>query len=189
MNTDYHIDEPFLFNPLKHHLGYIKDFINQKIENPDSDITDSKREINHLGTSVMDVYKGKLSIHNIVKEVGVILKEKNLLESQLFSNWSGTDPKSFRILSLSDDSEWTIKYHDNRFRYVHLFPARNSQNTFRVKSNTLKSAMMYLILTGKDLVTANDLNQGRLMLGLSPVKDVVDVEAITEMIEILRNNN
>ncbi len=29
MNYDFHLPEPFLFNPLKHHLGYIKEFVTE----------------------------------------------------------------------------------------------------------------------------------------------------------------
>ena len=71
-------------------------------------------------------------------------------------------------------------------RFVHIFPARGSQHTFRVKSNTLKSALLYYILVGKDFITGDDLNKVRPLLGLSPIRDPVDTEAITEMIEILR---
>jgi hypothetical protein len=41
-------------------------------------------------------------------------------------------------------------------------------------------------LIGKDYITGDDLNQARVLLGLSPVKDPAETEAITEMIEILR---
>jgi hypothetical protein len=95
--------------------------------------------------------------------------------------------KCFRIISLSDGSQWTLKFHPNPLRFVHVFPARNSQHTFRVKSNTLKSALVYTIIIGKDLVTGDDLNKVRPLLGLSPVKDAIDSEAILEMIEILRD--
>lgn len=94
--------------------------------------------------------------------------------------------KDFRIVSLSDSSQWTLKYHNNEICYVHLFPARSSPHSFRVKSNTLKSALLYYILIGKDFITGDDLNKARALLGLSPVKNTVDTEAITEMIEILR---
>jgi hypothetical protein len=79
-----------------------------------------------------------------------------------------------------------LKYHDDRTRYVHLFPARTSPHSFRVKANTLKSAIMYNILIGKNYISGKDLNRVREIQGLSPVKDTTDVEAITEMIEILR---
>jgi hypothetical protein len=88
---------------------------------------------------------------------------------------------------LSDSSQWTLKYHNSESRHVHIFPARSSPHSFRVKANTLKSAVLYIILIGKDYVTEDDLNTARALAGLSPVKEVSDAEAVTEMIEILRS--
>jgi hypothetical protein len=187
MNTDYQIPEPFLFNPLKHHLGFIKEFTNIYIDKPDYNIQMLTRELKHLGRSVMDVYSGPLSIRNICSEIEEFLKQKDILRREIYSLWAGTKMDCNRIFPLSDSSQWTLKFHDNPQRFVHFFPARNSQHTFRVKSNTLKSALMYNIIIAKDLVTGDDLNKVRPLLGLSPVKDALDTEAILEMIEILRD--
>jgi len=186
MFTGNQINGPILFNPLKHHLGFIKEYVNNRIDEPASDIKGLVRELKHLGVSVMDVYTGSLSVRNIGSEIEAFLALNSLHDKEAFRNWTGENKDSVRIISISDGSEWTIKYHDNRLRFVHIFPARNSRHTFRVKSNTLKSAVIYHILIGKDLVTGYDLNKVRPLLGLSPVKDNVDNEAIREMIEILR---
>jgi hypothetical protein len=187
MFSDVIIPEPVLFNPLKHHLGFIKDFIYIKTEGgPDTDKPELIRDLKHLGTSVMDVYTGKLTIDRVGIEVGDFLYGKGLTDSEHFSLWAGRGMNDFRQISLSDESQWTLKYFDNTRRYVHIFPARGSRHTFRVKSNTLKSALLYSILIGKDFITGEDLNRVRPLLGLSPVKDPLDTEAITEMIEILR---
>lgn len=179
--------EPIIFNPLKHHLGFIRDFISLNTESDhDSDRLELIRDLKHLGTSVMDVYTGKLTIDKVGIEVGGFLYEKGLTDSEHFSAWAGRGMNDFRLISLSDESQWTIKYFENKKRYVHIFPARGSRHTFRVKSNTLKSALLYSILIGKDFITGDDLNRVRPLLGLSPIKDSVDTEAITEMIEILR---
>ncbi len=187
MNPDYQIPEPLLFNPLKHHLGFIKEFINLKIDKSWSDIQDLTKEIKYLGTSVMDIYTGTLSISKICFEVEEFLNGKDIFKRELYAVWVGKGVDRFRIISLTDGSQWTLKFHDNYQRYVHIFPVRNSQHSFRVKSNTLKSALIYNILIGKDLVTSDDLNNVRPLLGLSAVKDPIDTEAILEMIEILRD--
>jgi hypothetical protein len=187
MTSDYRIPEPFLFNALKHHLGFIREFISIKTEAAlNNDKNRLIKELRHLGTSVMDIYSGSLSIEAILSEVKEFLKQKNISEIESYSLWTGKTIDDFRIKSLSDGSQWTLKYHDNNLRFVHIFPARNSPHTFRVKSNTLKSALLYNIIIGKDYITADDLNKVRPLLGLSPVKDTIDAEAITEMIEILR---
>ena len=187
MITDYQIPEPFLFNPLKHHLGFIKEFINLRVDGESNDdIKNLIKELKHLGTSVMDVYTGLLSEFNICKEVEDFLKKGKFIQRESFLKWAGGRMTDFKIISLSDGSQWTLKYHDNEIRYIHIFPARSSPHSFRVKSNTLKSAVLYNIMIGKDYISNDDLNKVRPLLGLSPVKDTVDNEAILEMIEILR---
>src|SRR5512133_3122757 len=186
MNIDYQIPEPFLFNPIKHHLEYIREFINHYIEKTGTDLERIKKDLRHIGTSVMDIYSGAMPIRKIVMETEEFLTGKSIDEKVSFSVWAGTKADCFRIIRLSDSSQWTLKFHDNDQRFVHIFPARNSPHTFRVKSNTLKSSLMYNIIIGKDLVTGIDLNRIRPLLGLSPVKDTIDTEAILEMIEILR---
>jgi len=181
------IPEPLLFNPLKHHLSFIREYVEHKVHNPeeyDKDIF--LKEIKHLGTSVMDIYTGSLSIENISKEVMMFLVSKNIIERELFAGWAGRNDNDFRVIPLSDNSEWTLKYHNNEKRYVHIFPARNSPHSFRVKSNTLRSAILYYVVIGKDFITGDDLNSARALSCLSPVRDPIDTEAITEMIEILR---
>jgi hypothetical protein len=182
------IPEPVLFNPLKHHLGYIREFIEGAIEGEGkSDQKEIIKELKHLGTSVMDIYTGSLQVDEICNGILAILREKKLSERLNFMEWAGKKTKDFRIITLPDNSQWMIKYYDSSRRFVHIFPARSSSHTFRVKSNTLKSALMYYIFIGKDFITGEDLNKVRPLLGLSPIKDPADTEAITGMIEIIRD--
>jgi hypothetical protein len=188
MNILYQIPEPILFNPLKHHLGFIKEFIDVRSDNESFDrMKLISRELKHIGTSVMDIYTGYLTIEIICEEILDFLGKKDLAEKEIFCNWAGADTADFKVISLSDGSQWVIKYHENENRFVHIFPARLSPHTFRIKSNTLKSAILYIIHIGKDLVTEEDLNSARALAGLSPVKEVADTEAVAEMIEVLRN--
>jgi hypothetical protein len=181
------IPEPILFNPLKHHLGFIREYIYQKTEGSVDSQDEMIKELKHLGTSVMDVYTGSLFTGEVCNEVLSFLKKKELSDKEHFAAWTGTGLKDFRIISLSDGSQWTLKYHGNNLRFVHIFPARGSQHTLRVKSNTLKSALLYYILIGKDYITGDDLNSVRPLLGLSPIRDPADTRGITGMIEILRD--
>src|SRR5664279_93390 len=145
MDYDYQIPEPVLFNPFKHHLGFIKEFINRNTDKPVLNIQMLLTDIKHLGTSVMDIYNGKLSVRNICSETEEFLSNKGIISQVLYSQWAGTNTDSFRITTLSDGSQWTLKYHNDHQRFIHLFPARNSPYTFRVKANTLKSALIYNI--------------------------------------------
>jgi hypothetical protein len=188
MNPGYKIHEPFQFNPLKHHLSFMREFIDLRLpEHHLADRSDLVKDIKHIGTSVMDVYTGSLSLNEIIDQTEYFLNTNDLADENRFSGWTGKDFDDFRLMTLSDSSLWILKYRNSRERYVHLFPARMSPHSFRVKANTLKSAIIFMILIGKDYISVAELNRARYFLGLSPVKETSDVEAITEMIEILRN--
>ena len=187
MNIDFLITEPFQFNPLKHHLPFIREFIFERLaEEKEIDIKILIKELKHIGTSVMDVYTGRLKVDEICKEVTGFLASKRLTNHKKFSEWTGKNFSDFRTITLSDTSIWMLKFHNDELRYIHLFPARSSPHSLRIKANTLKSAILYYIIIGKDFISADDLNRARALLGLSPVKDPGEAEAITEMIEILR---
>jgi len=179
--------EPILFNPLKHHMGYIREFIEQYSIVCCSDKSEFLRILSHIGGSVMDIYTGILTCEDIFKEAYKLLDDSNLLIKENFLKWAGIKSKEFRIIQLSDSSNWVVKYYNHERHWAHIFPARLSPHSFRIKANTLKSAILYQVLIGKDFVTEEGLNTARIAGGLSPVKDVFDAEAITEMIEILRS--
>lgn len=188
MDFRIHIPEPILFSPLKHYLPFIREFVNSRtLAINDPGLKELIREIKHIGTCVMDIYTGKLSQEDIFSEVLDFLKANNIREKENYKAWTGTDFNDYRLIPLSDTSQWTLKYHNQEARYVHIFPARSSPHSFRVKANTLKSAILYVMIIGKDYVSEDDLNEARALAGLSPVREVSDAEAVMEMIEILRN--
>ncbi|NLJ43791.1 MAG: hypothetical protein GX431_09035 [Bacteroidales bacterium] len=187
MSLNFSNPAPLMFNPLKHYLPYIREFIEANISgSPEKDIKSLTRDIRHLGTCVMDIYTGSLKQADIFNEIVRYLRKNNVLEKDRYMAWTGTDWNDYKILTLSDGSQWMLKYHNHDTHYVHIFPARQSPHTFRVKANTLKSAILYIIVIGKDFVNDDDLNAARALAGLSPVREVSDAEAVTEMIEILR---
>jgi hypothetical protein len=188
MITAISIPEPLLLNPLKHHLGYIRHFSGNTlaVKSPES-AGAIIREIKHIGGSVMDVYSGTLSLEKISRQVMDHILADGVTERDIFRKWAGPLPDSYKTVTLSDKSDWILKYFENEHRFIHLFPARYSPHAFRIKANTLKSALLYTIFIGKDFITEEDVNTARAMAGLSPVKDIYDSEAISEMIEMIRN--
>jgi hypothetical protein len=187
MDFTINIPEPILFNPLKHYLPFIKDFVNSRnLTINDPRLKKLTGEIKHIGTCVMDIYTGDLLLERIFNEIRQFLEISNIQEKDPYKAWAGTNSNDYRIITLSDTSQWTMKYYNNETRYVHIFPARSSPHSFRIKANTLKSAILYIIVIGKDYVSEDDLNAARALAGLSPVREVADAEAVTEMIEILR---
>lgn len=187
MDYKVHIPEPLLFNPLKHYLPFIRGFISSRtLTIYDPGLKELTRELKHLGTSVMDIYTGKLLLEDTFKEILIFLEENDLNEKEAYKSWTGTGLHDCRIVTLSDTSQWTLKYHHHETRFVHIFPARSSSHSFRIKANSLKSAILYIIIFGKDFISDDDLNAARALAGLSPVKEAADAEAVTEMIEIMR---
>jgi DNA-binding ferritin-like protein (Dps family) len=188
MDFGIHIPEPILLSPLKHYLPFIRDFVNSRnMDINDPRLKELTREIKHIGTCVMDIYTGELPLEVIFHETLDFLERNKVGTKDDYMKWAGTDFNDFRVISLSDTSRWTMKYHNSENRYVHIFPARSSPHSFRIKANTLKSAILYMIVIGRDYVSDDDLNAARALAGLSPVREVADAEAVTEMIEILRN--
>ena len=188
MDFGSQIPEPLLFNPFKHYLPYIREFVRNRITNvSDPGQKELIRDLKHLGNCVMDIYTGDLAMDSIFFEISDYLRINELQNKDVYRIWAGTKFHDYRIISLSDGSRWTLKYHVNNTRFVHIFPARSSPHSFRIKANTIKSAILYMVLVGKDYISENDLNTARALAGLSPVKEVADAEAVTEMIEILRN--
>jgi DNA-binding ferritin-like protein (Dps family) len=187
MDFKVDIPEPLLFNPLKHYLPFIRGFVSSRtLTIYDPGLKELTRELKHIGTCVMDIYTGQLTQEVIFKEILDFLETSNLKEKEVYKSWTGTDFDDYRIVALSDTSQWTLKYHNHETRYIHIFPARSSPYSFRIKANTLKSAILYIIIFGKDYISDDDLNAARALAGLSPVREAADTEAVTEMIEILR---
>ncbi len=187
MDITIQIPEPFKLNPLKHHLSFIREFVSfRSSEEIRPEFKSLMKELRPIGNSTMDVYTGSLSVAGICKEVKQSLETKNLYDQKRFSEWTGMSCNDFKTISLSDESRWILKYNKDKNRYIHIFPARFSPLSFRVKANTLKSAILYTVFIGKNYISGEDLNQVRRLMDLSPVKDPADTGAITEMIEILR---
>ncbi len=115
-----HVPAPFQFNPLKHHLLYIREFISGRLaEEKNIDLKSLLKELKHIGTSVMDVYTGKLPVNKICKEVLEFLDKNKLTGIKIFSKWTGINFNDFKIITLSDASQWMLKYNNDEERYVH----------------------------------------------------------------------
>ena len=147
------IPEPLLFNPLKHHLGYIKGYISQF--NRD-DMTILKSYLQTIGDSQMDLYTGALSIAQISHQILIFINELN----------------GYYMITISDGSKWILRDGLNSERYIHFHPARYSPNTVRIKANTLKSLIAAHIIH-KNHVGLPEINQVRSeILQLAPLKQL-----------------
>lgn len=182
------IPKPISFNCIKHHLG----FIARKVKYySDLEVNSEliRNELLKIGSSQMDLYTGNLAVLDISNEVLSILKHKNNFEFDEFLNWLHSNNKRYNFLTLSDESIWTVLLGNEKSRYVHIHPAKRSINSTRIRANTLKSAIIYLVESRKinlSVVELELLNQIRAeYLNEPPIKSLSKAKGIINLISII----
>lgn len=189
INNDFGTPFPVLFNCIKHHSGYVSEFIRSiDITCPD-DLQLLKGAFNIIGSSQMDLYTGKLMPMQIAGEITSWLKTKELLNKSVYLSWLNTAKLKYREIKLSDGSVWVLLPGKTAGRHVHIHPGRYSRFTVRVRSETLKTAIAVLCFCnchGKDHTNLKVINEARTeLLDLSPVKEVSLQRGLGKMIGIL----
>ncbi|MBF8965430.1 hypothetical protein I0P70_19430 [Pontibacter sp. FD36] len=132
------IPAPILFHPLKHHLGYIREFIKKQATAEETTLV---AQLKTIGSSQLDLYLGELSTQQIAHETILYLQKHQILEPEAFQTYLSSSEADYRVITLSDESSWVLRWGVVEGRHVHLHPARYSQHTIRVKANTLKTAI------------------------------------------------
>jgi hypothetical protein len=175
---------PILLNCWKHHAGFIKGEVQVKSE------YEILGELKTIGDSLMDLYIGSLSPHDISVQVVEQLKEQNVFEKDAYTSWIETANDRYRMIALSDNSKWTLRLGDDEKRYVHIHPGRYSHHTVRVRSLSLKTAIAVLVWTtihGGDALDIFIINKVRReWLGEPPVKSVSMNEGLGKLIMVLK---
>jgi len=175
------------FNPLKHHLGYIKIFLNENIKLPPERFSEKLKIIGH---SAMDVYFGKLTLNDILFATFLFLKSNNLLNKKTFIEWLFNNGKDYKVISLKDKSKWTLRPGKDEKKFIHLHPARNQPLVIRLKANTLKSALLFVAFsTNQKQITNNfDLNELNNLrwkyLNLPPIKNLEESKKLEFVINL-----
>ncbi|MDI9858143.1 hypothetical protein [Flectobacillus roseus] len=165
-----------LFNTLKHHLPSIIDFIANHT-------VDSEVNLSKLGDSLMDLYTGHLSLDSIFEETLYFLKEQGITSEEDYRVFLEKH-QGYATFQLSDTSKWVFLWGNEPERYVHIHPARYSPFTIRIKSATLKTAVMLKIRNVQQLDT-DSINTARKSIGLSPIKSMEKVTNIIEAMTLL----
>ncbi len=181
------VPPPILLNCWKHHLGFIKSSVKKSVRNPEDAFIFLKNKLLLIGDSQMDLYTGKLSPREIS---GIILGKLNdwdLLNYEIFRKW--ISEKKFKLISLEDDSVWTLRLGKFKERFVHIHPGRYSPNTIRVKANTLKTATAVLLMKKimrKEVLTLEEINYVRILtFSAPPLKSLPKNSALLKMIRLL----
>jgi hypothetical protein len=140
---DFRIQPPVRFNCWKHHAGYIR----QRIKEADNidNFNSILKEMLSIGNSQMDLYTGNLSPAEIDNSIRTLIDEKIVNSFQSYFKWVHNEGKDYRIISLIDNSKWTLRVGNEDERYVHLHPGRYSENSIRVKAAALKTAAAALL--------------------------------------------
>ena len=157
MNTLFSfVPKPFLFNPLKHHLGYINKYIGNY---HDKDYSKLRSDLLVIGESQMDLYTGVLSTAEISRQILLLISNSLLINNSSYIKFIHESGGYYKT-SLSDGSEWVLRRGRDPERYVHFHPARNSPFTVRIKANSLKTLIAAYSMH-KNHVRLPEINQVR----------------------------
>lgn len=184
------IARPFTFNPLKHHLGFIREFVER------AERSANEREtfelINSIGPQITDIYCGMLNVGMIISMIKSRLIALSIYSQSGYDEWVSNYGKNYNFLELDDGSKWTFRKGEKAGRYIHFHPARTN-GSIRVRGTTLKTAMGLKIIAGGNLSLNQDkdfINSVRQNhLQLSPVKNLSSFPAITKVLKLLNENN
>ncbi len=181
---------PFLFNALKHHAGFVREFIgNLKADSyREEQIGDALLK---MGNSMIDFYFGSMSPREVINDIENHLKSMHAFEigayHELLERSHGA--MQYYNMKISDHSTWTLLPGNNKLHYLHIHPARGSKHTIRVRAMALKTAVclriFYNILpNGNELINA--VNEVRhKYLHESPIKNDSNLKGILRVLKFL----
>ena len=181
------VPSPFAFNPLKHHLGYIRHFIADAITDQPGD-KKLQEVLSGIGVPMTDIYSGQLSVSEILDAVTNNLKTQKAFHVSSYREWLKNE-KLYRFMVLSDTSKWIFLEGRNEERYIHFHPAKYSELTFRVRGSTLRTVIAVKIKgVGSpecwyDVDFVNEIRKS--LLGLSPVKHITKSSGIGRLMQII----
>lgn len=166
MNSHDDISLPVLFNPFKHHRGYILELLGAA--SPEL----VARLLETVNNNYVDIYYGSLSPQAISQAVIDILKKRQVLQVDDFTPWVDSN-NGYQLLTLEDRSEWIVRRSNIADRYIHLHPSRTGAYSIRFKGSSLKT--VYLLnaysIHSVDAISLELVNRVRKQVGLSPVKN------------------
>lgn len=165
MNRHPEMNLPIRFNPLKHHRNYILKVLQ---ENEPEKI---RNLLEPICNNYIDIYTGTLTPEEIVAQVAGSLESMNKLSGSAFREWVG-ETNGYRLIGLTDGSQWIVRESPERDKYIHLHPARTGCLSCRFKGSTLKMALLLKTMdpSAKPILSLEKVNLARTQIGLSPVK-------------------
>ena len=187
----FEVPEPFCFNLLKHHLGYLHAFAAKHTLKERRNLQAAASELVELGHLLTDVYTGPLSPGQICAQIRRRLESEQLFPKSSYLKWIDESTGRYHLVEIADNSVWTLLYSSKTKRYLHIHPARRSPHCIRVRSIALKVALL-LFISGfipRDkkelLVEANHLRVH--IFGESPMGKNSDLLHLRTALSLLEN--
>lgn len=184
------IPVPLLFNSIKHHAGFLRNFIKTYAGSSKS-LENISKELRYIGHSLTDLYYGSLTPEMIALEVINYLESNHSLELTEYKKFLAAENTYYKIVELSDSSNWVLRRGNDTERFVHIHPGKHTVNTIRVRALTLKSAILVNISLKKSNLLFADLklvNQIRTKyLNESPQKHFSYNYGVGKIISLLGN--
>ncbi|MDR3628640.1 MAG: GNAT family N-acetyltransferase [Ignavibacteriaceae bacterium] len=135
------------FNLWKHHKLFLCGQVKYYSLKKEAGLNELKSNLLQMGKSQFDIYTGELFPEEIMQSVADELKKYNVTNKDSYINWLIGEGNDYRIIILSDGSEWTLRLNTESEKYIHIHPARYSVNTLRIKASTLQTAVTTAILS------------------------------------------
>lgn len=190
MKLNCDVPLPITFNCWKHHLGFIKDRTKKSKDVEFSD-SDFKKVLLVIGESQMDLYLGNMSPVQIGNEIIDLLKNKKVIGNKSYIEWLFEKGEKYKLISISDSSIWTLRLGQDKEKYLHIHPGRQSPLTIRIKAHTLKTAIAVTIQAKKTGATLTDLNfintVRKNFINLPPLKSISSLSGLGKFMNILNN--
>ena len=168
---------PIIFNAIKHHLGFIRTFVEH---------TDNKNlstDLLKIGGSQMDLYIGDLTTEQIFAETTAFLHKNDWYAVDKYKEQLKNNGHYIECI-LSDDSTWTLRLGIDDVQYIHIHPSRYARHTLRVKAGVLKTAIAFLARQETDVSTGT-VNVVRKDLDLSPVKSLEGFTGFQTVLDLI----
>jgi hypothetical protein len=181
---------PVLFNPWKHHLGFLRWKLSQHAADGEAGLRLLADEIVVLGGQLMDLYFGLYSPNEIAERAMESLRAEGRFDPDPFRDWVESQG-GYGMIPFPDGSQWVLRFGEGIDRYIHIHPGRWIPQTVRVRANVLKTAILVVAacqLNGDSptkLTTVNRVRQE--YLNLAPMgKHLKADEGLGAIIDLLK---
>jgi hypothetical protein len=181
------VPRPVLLNCLKHHLGYIQEFVRDTVVANSTTILHTR--LLTIGESQMDLYLGTMAPAQIAYHTIEHLQEISALNKLAYTAFINKQQAGYHTITLSDTSVWVLRLGEQEDRHIHIHPGRYSPHTIRVKASSLKTAIalsIWMKQHGYTEATIEVLNYVRKdILGTSPVKSLGATEGFGKIFRLV----